>query len=686
MPKYLVIVESPAKCRTINKYLGPEYVVKSSMGHVMDLPKKELGVNISHDFKPTYVNVTGRKKVISDLTKAAKTAEKIYLAPDPDREGEAIAWHLSNLLKADDKDAEKRFFRVTFNQITQKAVNDAFKHPTQLDMAKVNAQQARRILDRIVGYRISPLLWEKIGSGLSAGRVQSVAMRLICEREAEIKIFKSEEYWSVVAELKKEGEDVFLAKLDKINGKKADIKNETQARTIVEDLQKSSYVVHDVQKRQKKRNPFPPLTTSQLQQQGVNKLRFTAQRVMRVAQQLYEGVDLGKEGSVGLITYMRTDSVRVAPEAQKATAEFIVSNFGKDYLPQKPPVYTTRKKNTQEAHESIRPTFIEKTPQEMKKFLTTEQMRLYTLIWRQFLASQMLPAQLEIVSVDIKAGDCMLRASGTTVIFDGFLAAFKDETEEKKADEDEKNGDESQAEDESLIPPLGVNDALELVTLNPNQHFTKPPPRYSEATLVKALEEHGIGRPSTYASIIATIQNRDYVHKENRRFFPTPVGEVVNDLLVKHFPDIINVEFTALMEEKLDGIEEEHTDWVSVMKEFYEKFDSDLKKAKEKLRGMRKVSIPTDHVCDKCGKPMVIKLGRFGQFLSCGEYPKCTFSKPITTMVKCPQENCDGELVARRARGRTFYGCSKYPKCEYKANKLPKSQNEDDVDENDKKV
>ncbi len=660
MTKKLVIVESPAKSNTINKFLGRDYLVTSSMGHLVDLPQERMGIDIENDFKPEYVIIPKRKKYLTKLKKEAEGKTELYLAPDPDREGEAISWHLANLLGKG-----RKVFRVSFDEITKDAVSEAFRNPHKsIDMNKVNAQQARRLLDRIVGYSLSPLLWKKVTRGLSAGRVQSVAVRLVVERERAIKAFVPDEYWEIEAHLKrlKDERRSFTAKLEKIDDKKSDIKTEGSAKEILEDIKKEEFVVSNIKESKKKRRPSPPFTTSVLQQDAFNKLHFPVNRTMRIAQQLYEGVELQRGESVGLITYMRTDSVRISQNGQHAAGEFIIRRYGKGYCPPRPNIYKS-KKSAQEAHEAIRPTLPLREPGSVREFLTPDQFKLYELIWDRFLASQMSPALLSLTQVDINAGKYLFRASGTKVIFDGFMVIYK--TKEK-------------GKEVWKLPHLIVGEKLNLIDLLPSQHFTKPPPRYSDASLVKDLEEKGIGRPSTYAPIIYTIVLRNYVKREKGYLYPTELGIIVNDLLIEHFPTVLNVKFTATMEEELDDIEDGKIKWVDVLKDFYGPFTENLKRAQLAMESVKKKVIATDEVCEKCGKPMVIKWGRRGKFLSCSAFPECKNARSITTGVKCPNPGCDGELVERRSkkRGRLFYGCSKYPKCTYTANKLPEETDE----------
>ena len=662
MAKNLVIVESPAKAKTINKFLGPKYKVVASMGHIIDLPKSKLGVDVENDFKPQYVVMADRKKNLSALKKEARSKTTIYLAADPDREGEAISWHLKNQLASDDK----KCYRVEFDEITKDAVLGAFKHPRDINMNLVNAQQARRILDRLVGYTISPILWKKVARGLSAGRVQSVAVRLIVEREEEIKRFNPQEYWSVEAELKRKADqpkDKFIAKLCKYKNADIEVKHKYDADKAVEQLKREHFVVSDVRETKKKRNPYPPFTTSKLQQEAFNKLRFSGARTMHIAQTLYEGVEIGGEGSVGLITYMRTDSVKISKDAQAAAKDYILSAYGNKYYPEPPNFYKSRK-NAQEAHEAIRPTLPLRSPDSVKDKLSHDQLKLYQLIWNRFLASQMAAALYLQTTVDIKAGDYLFKASDTGVLFDGYTAVY--EIEKEKDDEEETK---------TKLPKLSIGLPLDLLGLKNDQHFTKPLPRYSDASLVKALEELGIGRPSTYAPIIQTITARDYVRRESGYFHPTELGTVVMGLLLKHFPKILDVEFTARMEDELDGIEEGEADWLIVLKSFYSPFMHSVEAARLEMKDVKKEVGATDQICELCGKPMVIKWGRRGKFLSCSDYPTCKNAKSITSGVKCPT-GCGGELVQRRSTRGMFFGCTNYPKCTFTAKKLPEKEGE----------
>ncbi len=668
MPKKLVIVESPAKSKTIKKFLGADYVVEASMGHVIDLPKKTLGVDIENNFKPEYIVIPERRKNLAILKKEAKTKEAIYLAQDPDREGEAISWHLKNALAGD----KKKFYRVTFDEITKDAVTAAFKHPRDIDMNLVNAQQARRILDRLVGYTLSPLLWKKVSRGLSAGRVQSVAVRLIVEREDEIKKFKSEEYWDIEADLKRKGDtpkEKFKARLEKYQNKPIEIKKTSEAERIVHILKKENYVVGDIRETKKRKKPYPPFTTSKLQQEAFNKLRFSSVKTMHVAQTLYEGVEIGFEGSIGLITYMRTDSVRVSKDAQQIAKKYILEKYGKKYYPEIPNVYKS-KKSAQEAHEAIRPALPLREPSSIKEYLTPDQLRLYILIWNRFVSSQMSEALLSQTAVDIKAGDYLFRCVSTKVVFDGYMVLYEIEFEEKS--EDRKDRGEK-------MPLLSVDEPLDLLGLMPSQHFTKPPPRYSDGSLVKTLEEFGIGRPSTYAPTIQTIVARDYVRRESGYLKPTELGTVVVKLLIEHFPKVLDVEFTAKMEDELDGIEDGDIDWIILLKSFYSPFMHTVEKAKVAMKDMKKEVIPTNEVCELCGKPMVIKWGRRGKFLSCSDYPRCKSAKSITSGVKCPAPGCGGELVERRSTRGMFYGCTKFPACRYTARRLPSDEGKEEI-------
>ncbi|MBI5232821.1 MAG: type I DNA topoisomerase [Deltaproteobacteria bacterium] len=706
MDKSLVIVESPAKARTINKFLGKDFVVIASVGHIKDLPKNKLSVDIANGFMPHYEIIKGKRKTIAELKKATKKAKRIYLAPDPDREGEAIAWHI-----AEEMDGKKtEVFRVLFNEITERAVKEAIAHPIALDKNKFEAHKARRVLDRLVGYQVSPLLWERVKWGLSAGRVQSVAVRLICEREREIRAFIPREYWSITAEFT---DPSFNARLAWKDGKKIEIPSNNEAEKILRDLKGAEFAVTDVEKKEKRRQPSAPFTTSKLQQEASRKLGFTAKKTMAVAQQLYEGIDIGKEGPVGLITYMRTDSVRLSSEAISDAREFIGKRFGNEFLPEKPNAYKS-KKIAQEAHEAIRPTYVGLLPESIKDSLTRDQLRLYELIWKRFVACQMSPMVLDQTRVLLDAGAYGFSATGSTVRFAGFSQVYvegKDQIEED--------------DEEGTLPLISKGMRLAASAIEPRQHFTEPLPRFSEATLVKELEENGIGRPSTYAAILSTIQDRGYVVRENKQFAPTEVGFTVTELLTESFPDLFNIKFTARMEEELDLIEEGRHGWIEIMQEFYTPFKQSLDKASAGMRNLKKEEVKTDLECEKCSKPMnirwgkngrflacsgypeckntkdftidaqgrvspverqeeikgkcptcskpmVVKSGRFGRFLACSAYPECKTTASFSTGVSCKEEGCGGVLVEKRAKGgRTFYGCSNYPKCRYAVWKLP---------------
>ena len=731
--KSLVIVESPAKAKTINKILGKGFSVKASIGHVRDLPEKDLGVDVENGFKPEYIIIPGKEKIIKELSKAAKEADVVYLAPDPDREGEAIAWHIAEVLngsggskkKASDKGKKPKIYRITFNEITEKAVKEAIKNPGQIDMKKVDAQQARRVLDRLVGYGLSPLLWKKVRKGLSAGRVQSVALRLVVEREREISAFKPTEYWSIAGvfvpyvrdtegEPDKQSFKAVLFKYDNkhvINREKKEflLKNKKEANRLLKILEKEEYLLKSVQKRKRKRNPPLPFITSTLQQEASRRLRFTPKKTMTIAQQLYEGIELGSEGSVGLITYMRTDSVRVAEEAQEAAREYIKERFGEEYLPKKTGARKTKKSSSkvQDAHEAIRPTYMTRPPEAVKKYLSRDQYALYRLIWQRFIASQMAPAEIDHTTFIItdKEEKAEFRATGDVITFKGYMVLYTDETQEAKdaSDEDASSGQ---------LPRLKEGQNLALKEIKAFQHFTQPPPRYTEATLIKALEDKGIGRPSTYATIITTIQQRRYVKKEDGKLVPTPLGEVVNDLLVERFPDLMDVGFTAKMEDKLDRIEEGKVNWVKVVSQFYGPFNKELDEALKTLGRVKPEDQETDIVCEECGKPMVKRWGRhgwflactgfpeckntrpledegqkqppqetdqkcpecgagmvilqgkFGRFLACSRYPECKGTMPLSTGVKCPLDG--GDIVERRSRkGRVFWSCSNWPSCKF---------------------
>ncbi|HBF12873.1 MAG TPA: type I DNA topoisomerase [Deltaproteobacteria bacterium] len=706
----LVIVESPAKAKTIEKYLGKNFRVRASIGHIKDLPTKKLGVDIEHNFKPQYEVITGKKKVIDEIKKVAKESEIVYLAPDPDREGEAIAWHVSEVIEG--IKSHPPIKRVLFNEITKNAVREAIEHPVELNRNMFEAQQARRILDRLVGYQISPLLWDKVRRGLSAGRVQSVAVRLVCEREEEIKAFKPEEYWSLEVRLEGSKKPEFVAHLAKKNGNKIEVKSGDEANKIVSYLKNQFFHLAQIQKKEQKRHPTAPFITSKLQQEASRKLGFTAKKTMMLAQRLYEGIELD-EGPAGLITYMRTDSTRIAPTAIEEVRQYIVNAYGKNYLPEQPNVYKT-KKTAQDAHEAIRPTSMQYTPDKVKKYLERDAFRLYELIWKRFVASQMVSAVLDQTVFIINGGDYQFRSSGSVIKFDGFISVY---TEDKDDDGvSAKSGDEEN-EEGGLLPELKEGETLACHEFLPSQHFTQAPPRYTEASLVKILEEKGIGRPSTYASIISVIQEKKYAEKnDQKKFLPTSLGVIVNDLLVKNFPDVLDVTFTAKMEDELDSVEEGTMKWTDSLSDFYKTFSKTLAKAKVQMKDVKRQEIPTDIACDKCGSvmvikfgrngeflacqsypeckntkefkktpegkieivkqevtneicdkcssPMIVKTGRYGKFLACSKYPQCKNAKPIPLGVNCPK--CGKALTQKKSkRGRLFYGCTAYPNCDF---------------------
>ncbi len=637
MSKPLIIVESSAKVRTIDKFFGGDYIVKSCLGHIRDLPEKKLGIDLKNGFRPHYIIIPDRRKVVKEIKKSSQTADKVFLAPDPDREGEAISWHLSEILKRDN------LYRITFNEITEEAVKEAIKNPRQIDLNKVKAQQARRILDRIVGYKLSPLLWKKIGKGLSAGRVQSVALRMICDREKEIADFVSRKYWIVTARLRKEigeGKD-FEAKLEKISGRKVEIDNELEAEKIVNELRMEEFFVKNVKRKEQKKTPPPPFTTSQLQQEAAKKLGFKPAKTMHIAQRLYEGVEIGKE-RVGLITYMRTDSVRLSSQSQKEASAYIREKFGENFAPSKFPLYRS-KKGAQEAHEAIRPTSIRREPDEMGKFLLSDEYKLYRLIWSRFLASQMNPAILELTTVEIEAGRFNLEVKETKVKFEGFMVLY-----DKK---EEGNG----------IPEFQRGEKLKVIDVYEKEHFTKPPPRFSDATLVKALEEEGIGRPSTYAPIIQIIEEREYVEKVSGKFYPTKLGIAVTELLSKYFPNIMSLKFTSNIENELDRIEEGKSDWVKLLNDFYHPFIAMLSEANNELK---KIEIATDRTCPDCSSNLIIKVGIYGRFFACENYPQCKYTAPVGLGIDCPK--CSGEIVEKRTqKKKIFFGCNRYPECNF---------------------
>jgi len=696
MGKSLVIVESTTKTKTIGKFLGKDYEILSSVGHVKDLPKQRLGVDLDDSFEPEYITIRGKGKILQQLRKSAATADRIYLATDPDREGEAIAYHLAEEIKGN----RNNVYRVLFNEITEKAVKRALEHPTKIDENKVAAQKARRVVDRLVGYQVSPILWRTVYRGLSAGRVQSVALRLICEREEEIEKFVPEEYWTLTAELQGARTEPFLSKLVKIDDEKPKLGNERQTREVMAQLQGQTYKVVDIKKKTVTRTPPAPFTTSTMQQAAASRLGFSSKKIMMIAQQLYEGVELGQEGSVGLITYMRTDSTRVADEALEAVREYISVSYGQEYLPAKPRKFKV-KSGAQDAHEAIRPTSMQRSPQSIRRYLTAEQYKLYSLIWSRFVASQMEAAKFEQTTIDIQAGERFLfRTTGSVVLFRGYLQVY----------EEEKNGSDQENEEDMRVPRnLQVGEEVKLLQLLPKQHFTKPPARYSESSLIKELDALGIGRPSTYALIISTILARKYVVKNQRQLVPTELGRTVNTILVQNFPELFDVRFTAKMEESLDEIETGKKQFIEVAKGFYTPFKQALEavnarqdeirvslqekteetcpkcgseliirwgrngkfmacKAYPECKYTKPLEEPetVEETCEKCGRNMVVKQGRFGRFLACSGYPECRNTRPISVGVNCPKDDCDGVIVERRSRrGRVFYGCSKYPKCDF---------------------
>ncbi len=723
--KNLVIVESPAKAKTLGKYLGKDFQVKASVGHIVDLPKSKLGVDVKNNFAPDFHVIQGKKKVVEELKKAAKGKENIYLASDPDREGEAIAWHIADQVGR----SRKRVHRVLINEITKKAVLEAIANPQELDRNKFDAQVARRILDRLVGYKISPLLWTKVRRGLSAGRVQSVAVRLVCEREREIRAFEALEYWSLAALLDGQVPPSFRARLFQWQGQKLDpkkfrVENEARVQEIIRSLDGASWVIGEVEKKERRRYPAPPFVTSKLQQEAARKLGFQPKRTMQIAQHLYEGVELGAEGSVGLITYMRTDSTRVSNDALSAVRGFVESQYGKNYLPDQPNTYRS-KRGAQDAHEAIRPTSMEYAPERVRRYLRRDAFQLYSLIWDRFVASQMLPAIFDQTAFEIPVREAVFRANGQQLKFDGFMKVYIEGRDERAAQvngEDTEEDDDESREVEGLLPDLHKGDSLTLRSLDPRQHFTQPPPRYTQASLIKELDDKGIGRPSTYATIISNILDREYVSQDERRsLVATDLGFLVTDLLVESFPDILNVEFTASMEDELDKIEDGTEKWTKAMKRFYTPFAQDLKKAEKEMRDVKRQEVPTDIACEKCGALMVIKWGRNGEFLACPQYPECKstknfkrdeagaiqvvveeevnescgqcgrpmllrwgkfgrflgcsgypeckniqpLEKPVDIGVKCP-ECKEGNLKERKSRwGKIFYGCDRYPECKF---------------------
>lgn len=653
----LVILESPSKAKTVKKYLGAGYEVIASTGHIIDLPKSKLGVDVEHNFEPQYVNMKDKAEIIKELKKRAKECDTVYLATDPDREGEAIAWHLSHLLNIDGK----KPVRVTFNEITKTGVQYGMNHPRTINDDIVNAQQTRRILDRIVGYKLSPFLWKKVRRGLSAGRVQSVAVRIIVDREEEIRSFVSTEYWTIDGKFHTSGsKKLFSAKLSEVDGKKAELRDKKSADSVLKRLENAEYTVSAIKKSQRKKQPSPPFTTSTLQQEASKRLSFQARRTMKAAQELYEGVEVAGMGAVGLITYMRTDSLRISDEAKTAAAELIKNVYGAEYLPEKPRVYKS-KSNAQDAHEAIRPSNVELTPDKVKGSLSNDQYKLYKLIWERFTASQMANAVLDTVSVDIEANGCLFKASGYSVKFEGFTKLY-----EERNDSDEQGG---------ALPKIEKGETLVAADVSGNQHFTQPPARYNEASLIKALEENGIGRPSTYAPTISTILDRHYVERESgNQLKPTVLGEVITNLLKEKFNNIVDVKFTAKMESSLDDIENGSKDWVETLRKFYKDFDKSLVQAEKDMDGkhVRIPDEPTDVVCEECGKPMVIKIGPYGKFLGCSGFPECKFTKKIVTETKGTCPKCGKKMLLKKSKkGKPFYGCENYKDCNFMTWDIP---------------
>ncbi|MEW4149172.1 type I DNA topoisomerase [Bacillus thuringiensis] len=650
MSDYLVIVESPSKAKTIEKYLGKKYKVVASMGHVRDLPKSQMGIEVKNNFTPKYITIRGKGPVLKDLKSAAKKAKKVYLAADPDREGEAIAWHLANTLNVDvESDC-----RVVFNEITKDAIKESFKHPRAINMDLVDAQQARRILDRLVGYNISPLLWKKVKKGLSAGRVQSVAVRLIIEREKEIQSFEPEEFWTIKTEFVK-GKDTFEASFYGVDGEKVQLTNETQVNEIIEQMKDNAFSVENVTRKERKRNPALPFTTSSLQQEAARKLNMRAKKTMMLAQQLYEGIDLGKQGTVGLITYMRTDSTRISETAQTEARTYITEAYGTEYIGTEKKK-ESKKSNAQDAHEAIRPTSVMRKPEELKSFLSRDQLRLYKLIWERFVASQMASAIMDTVTARLINNNVQFRASGSVVKFPGFMKVYVE------------SKDDGAEEKDKMLPPLEVGETVFSKDLEPKQHFTQPPPRYTEARLVRALEELGIGRPSTYVPTLETIQKRGYVGLDNKRFVPTELGEIVIELILEFFPEIINIEFTANMEQSLDEVEEGNANWVKIVDDFYVGFEPRLEKAEKEMREVEIKDEPAGEDCELCGHPMVFKMGKYGKFMACSNFPDCRNTKAIVKEIGVTCPKCEeGQIIERRSnkKKRLFYGCGTYPECDF---------------------
>lgn len=651
MSEYLVIVESPAKAKTIERYLGKKYKVKASMGHVRDLPKSQMGVDVENNYEPKYITIRGKGPVLKDLKTAAKKAKKIYLAADPDREGEAIAWHLAHSLNVD----VTSDCRVVFNEITKDAIKESFKSPRPINMSLVDAQQARRVLDRLVGYNISPLLWKKVKKGLSAGRVQSVAVRMIIDRENEIKAFIPEEYWTIKADFIK-GQDQFEGTFFSLNGDRAELKSEDEVKKVLSNLNGSEFRVSNVTKKERKRNPAAPFITSSLQQEAARKLNFRAKKTMMLAQQLYEGIELGKEGTVGLITYMRTDSTRISDIAKAEAYSYIENAYGKEFI------LTEQRKekkqaNAQDAHEGVRPTSVMREPSSMKEFLSRDQFRLYKLIWERFVASQMASAVMDTMSIDLVNGTVVFRATGSKIKFPGFMKVYVEGTDDSVEEKDKEN----------ILPEIGEGDQCYSKDVEPKQHYTQPPPRYTEARLVKTLEELGIGRPSTYAPTLDTIQKRGYVTLDNKRFVPTELGEIVLELIREFFPEIIDTEFTAKMERQFDSVEDGNVEWIKVIDGFYQDFSIELVKAEAEMEKIEIRDEPAGVDCEECGHPMVYKMGRYGKFMACSNFPECRNTKPIvkTIGVKCPKCK-EGDIIERKSKkNRLFYGCDRYPSCDF---------------------
>lgn len=665
MSDFLVIVESPAKAKTIERYLGKKYKVKASMGHLIDLPKSQMGIDTKNNYNPKYITIRGKGPVLKELKSAAKKAKKVYLAADPDREGEAIAWHLAKSLDVD----VHSDCRVVFNEITKDAIKESFKHPRAINMDLVDAQQARRALDRLVGYNISPLLWKKVKKGLSAGRVQSVALRMIIDREKEIAAFVPEEYWTIGAEFLK-GKSAFEASFYGIGKQKTELKSEDDVKNILKQVKGNKFTVESVTKKERKRNPAPPFITSSLQQEAARKLNFRAKKTMMLAQQLYEGIDLGKEGTVGLITYMRTDSTRISEVAQGEAREYITGQYGEKFI-QTEARKEKKQSNAQDAHEAIRPTSTLKVPETIKEFLSRDQYRLYKLIWERFVASQMAPAIMDTMSVDLKNGEVTFRATGSKVKFPGFMKVYVE------------GSDDQVEEKDKFLPDLKQGDEVMKKDIEPKQHFTQPPPRYTEARLVRTLEEMGIGRPSTYAPTLDTIQKRGYVSLDNKRFVPTELGEVIHELMLEFFPEILDLEFTAKMEQNLDNVEDGKINWVKVIDEFYRDFEKNLEVAEKEMQEIEIKDEPAGEDCDQCSSPMVFKMGRYGKFMACSNFPDCRNTKAIVKEigVKCPK--CEeGNIIERKSKKRRiFYGCDRFPECDFLswdkplARKCPKCEN-----------